>query len=154
MQIPSVGMTDEMKFHPGCFLLWILFTFCAALENATTELSFNSTTNSTSTNAEPDGPTPSPAHPSARPLTTGSGEPDRSSAFWQKSGFPLDGSTSPTPLTTDDEGGTFRTVTPPPGDATSLTTGPMEDQDPQLIGVSTVVQPAPSVQPGPKSEGK
>uniref|UniRef100_H3BXY0 Uncharacterized protein n=1 Tax=Tetraodon nigroviridis TaxID=99883 RepID=H3BXY0_TETNG len=34
---------------------------------------------------------------------------------------PLDGSTSPTPLTTDDEGGTFRTVTPPPDCLCDLT---------------------------------
>lgn len=149
MQIPSIGMTDEMKFHHECFVLWILIVICAALTSATTELSFNSTINATSTNAEP-GTTPSPAHPSVHlpttvPMRVRAGELDRSpAAFGRNAGSPLDGSTSPTPPTTDDND-TLRTATPSPGDAISLNTD---------IEVTTEAQPAPTVQPVPMSEGK
>lgn len=157
MQIPSIGVTDEMKFHHGCFVLWILIAICAALASAATELSFNSTINATFTNADPNGTTPSPAHPSVHLLTTvplpgRAGELDRSSAaFGQKAESPLDGSTPPT---TDNNGDAFRTATPPPGDAISLNTDTMADDYPMSIKVSTEAQPAPSVQPVPMSEGK
>lgn len=154
MQIPSIGMTDQMKFYHGCYVLRILIAICAALASATTELSFNSTINATSVNAERDSTTLSPAHPSIH-LPTTAGELDRNStAFSQKAGVPLDGSASPVPQTTDDNGNNLGTATSTPGYAMSLNTGTTEGYYPKVLEVSTEAQPALSTQPVPMSEGK
>lgn len=178
MRIPSIVMTNEMKFR-GCFLIGTLIAICSHLTNATAEPASNSTIKDTFTNVEPDG-TPSPTHPFTHPPNTvplrgGGGQPDPlPTASGREAGYPHDESPSPTtwdnstegkgfrskmpPPTTDADGEPLGRASPPPTDAT------IEDDYPNFINstmnksdalaVGRAPQPATTVQPGPLSGGK
>lgn len=166
MRIPSIIMTNEMKFR-GCFLIWILIAICSHLTNATAEPGSNSTINDTFANVEPDG-TPSPTHPFTHPPNTvtlrgrGGQLDPLPTAMGREAGYPLDEPPPPTAWDNSTEGKgngePLRSASPPPADAT------IEDVYPNFINstmnksealaVGREAQPATTVQPGPPSGGK